>query len=77
MATGTDHLALTMPHPTVTADAEMVAPIDRSNTPAANGTSNPSATTMRMALALSTERWVSQVIHVSGIHSENTNQMSP
>ena len=41
IATGTDHPASTSPHDTITALAEIVPAIDRSNTPAASGTSSP------------------------------------
>ncbi len=77
MATGTDHPASTIAHDTITADAEIVPAIDRSNTPAASGTSRPSATTTRIAFWFITDRWVSHVSHVFGTHSENTTQIRP
>src|SRR5690606_4197243 len=63
IATGIDQPASMIPHDTITELAEIVPAIDRSNTPAASGTSRPIATTIRIALALSTERCVSHVNH--------------
>ena len=77
IVTGTDQPTSTMPQPAVTAEAEMVAPIDRSNTPAESGTSSPSATTIRIAFWLSTDRWVSHIVQVSGIQRVNTTQINP
>ena len=75
MEAGTDHWASIIAQPAVTDAAEMVAPIDRSNTPADSGTSRPSAMTIKMAFEFSTERWVSHIVQVSGIHRVNTTQM--
>ena len=44
----TAHLWSTKSHETVTAEAETVAAIERSKTPAESGTSSPSATTIRI-----------------------------
>ena len=77
IATGIDHEASTSPHDTTTALAEIVPAIDRSNTPAASGTSRPRATTKRIAFWLSTERWVNHVSHVSGTQIMNTIQIRP
>lgn len=72
-----DQCLSTSNHETVTAEADTVEAIERSNTPEHNGTSRPRATTMRMDCWLITERWVSQVSHVDGTHSENSTQATP
>ena len=76
IASGGDHPASVIPHPAITDETEILPAIDRSNTPADNGISNPRETTTKMAFWFSTERCVNHMNQVSGTHSEKMIQIN-